>query len=151
MFELRHLHAFIAIAEELHFGRAARRLHMTQPPLSQSLRQLEAGLGTLLLRRTTRSVELTAAGKVFLARARTVLREAQDAAQAARRAASGEEGRLVIGFVPSAAFALLPRMIRAYRASYPRVGLDFIEMTTLPQSEALRRSRIDVALMRPPV
>src|SRR5690348_10520802 len=99
--ELRHLRAFVAVAEERHFGRAADRLHMAQPPLSQQIRRLEAELGVELLHRTTRRVELAPAGEVLLERARGILADADAAADDARRAAEGEVGRLAIGFTGS--------------------------------------------------
>ena len=113
--ELRHLRSFVAVAEERHFGRAAERLHMAQPPLSQQIRRLEAELGVTLLHRTTRSVELAPAGEVLLARAREILAAVDGAAEDARRAARGEFGRLAVGFTGSATYALLPAVAAALR------------------------------------
>lgn len=151
MYELRHLRAFRAIAEELHFGRAARRLHMTQPPLSQLLKQLENAIGEKLLNRTTRTVELTPAGREFLVHARAILEAADKAPLEAKRAASGEAGQLTIGFVPSAAYQFLPRMIRAYRQAYPDVRLYFREMVSTRQFDELGRGKIDIGLVRHPI
>lgn len=150
MFELRHLRAFVAIGEELHFGRAAQRLRMTQPPLSQLLKQLESQVGAQLVRRTTRHVELTPSGSLFLERARAILSAAQHAARDAARAADGHAGKLVCGFVPSAAYQFLVPMITAFRKDFPDVELQFREMTSGRQLEALRRATIDIAILRTP-
>ncbi|MGZ3460245.1 MAG: LysR family transcriptional regulator, partial [Archangium sp.] len=108
--ELRHLHYFIAVAEELHFGRAAVRLGMAQPPLSQQIRRLEEELGVLLFERSQRHVKLTEAGEAFLREARLVLAQTEHAALAALRASRGQEGFLTIGFVGSVAFLLFPTL-----------------------------------------
>ena len=113
--ELRHLRYFRAVAEELHFGRAAERLHIAQPPLSQQIRQLERELQVTLLTRTTRSVELTPAGRAYLLRAVAILDDVDDAGEQARRISDGLEGRLVIGCVGSATYSLLPRLVRTLR------------------------------------
>jgi DNA-binding transcriptional LysR family regulator len=150
--ELRHLRYFVAVAEERHFGRAAARLHMAQPPLSQQIRNLEAELGVVLLRRTTRRVDLTAAGESYLARARAILADVGDAAAEARRVAEGLVGRVVIGCVGSATYSLLPALARTLREELP--GLDFAfrgEMLVPDQVAALLDGRIDLALLRPPV
>src|ERR1700690_2353913 len=110
--ELRHLRYFVAVAEELHFGRAAARLRIAQPPLSQQIRSLEQELGVALFTRTTRRVELTPAGRALLPEARQALEQAARAALTAQRASRGEIGRLAIGFVPSADLDLLPRVLR---------------------------------------
>ena len=121
--ELRHLRYFRAVAEELHFGRAAERLLIAQPPLSQQIRQLERELGVTLLTRSTRSVELTPAGRVFLDRTVKILAAVDDASEQARRIADGMEGRLVIGCVGSATYSLLPLLVRALRKTLPAVDL----------------------------
>src|SRR5215213_760665 len=110
--ELRHLRYFVAVAEELHFGRAARRLRLAQPPLSRQIQGLEGELGVRLLERNKRRVELTAAGRVFLDGARRVLEQADQAVTAAQRAGRGETGRLTVGFVGSATYGLLPEILR---------------------------------------
>src|SRR4051794_11401244 len=121
--EIRQLHAFVAVGEELHFGRAAARLHMAQSPLSQLIRRLEVDVGTPLLRRTTRRVELLPAGEVLLDRAHAILAAASAAEEDARAAASGELGRLAIGFTGSMTYALLPHLAKAPRAELPRARL----------------------------
>ncbi|CAN5149173.1 LysR substrate-binding domain-containing protein [soil metagenome] len=145
--ELRHLRYFVAVAEELHFHRAAERLHIAQPPLSQQIKQLEAELGTMLLRRTSRRVELTDAGHVFLGWARRMLRDADLAVESARRTARGELGWLTVGFVDSASYGLLPHILRAYRARAPGVQLELRELTTEHQLSALS-DELDVGLVR---
>lgn len=150
--ELRHLRYFVAVAEERHFGRAAERLHMAQPPLSQQIQQLEAELGVTLLHRTTRKVELTDAGTVYLKRARAVLAAVDDAAAEAQRVAEGLQGRLVVGCVGSATYSLLPAFARALREQLPDVDFVFRgEMLAPDQLESLLARRIDLALLRPPV
>ena len=116
--ELRHLRYFVAVAEELHFRRAAERLHMSQPPLSQQIRQLEEEVGAQLLLRNQRKVELTAAGAAFLVRAREILDAVEDAARQARRVQRGEVGRLAVGFVGSAMYIVRARAA----ARVPRAG-----------------------------
>jgi DNA-binding transcriptional LysR family regulator len=151
MIEIRHIRAFVAVAEELHFGRAARRLHMSQPPLSQTVRQLEEQVGALLLNRTTRSVSLTPAGRAFLARVRSIPQAIEVAEQDARRAAEDGPARLAVGFTASTAHEFLPVMIRAFRAVHPDVELHMREMTSVPQLADLRSGALDVALLRPPL
>lgn len=150
--ELRLLRYFIAVAEELHFTRAAERLHMAQPPLSQQIRQLEEELGVALLARTRRRVELTEPGRQFLADARRILAEVDQAVHRARRAARGEVGELTLGMVTSAALEdTLPRLLRAYRQRYPSVAITLRELSTGEQLAALREGRIDLGFLRPPV
>ena len=129
--ELRHLRYFVAVAEERHFGRAAERLHIAQPPLSQQIRRFEAELGEPLLYRTTRSVELAPAGEALLERAREILAAVDSAVEDARRAARGEYGRLAIGFTGSSTYAMLPSLAAAHargaarrRARPPRRAAD---------------------------
>jgi len=147
-FSLRSLNSFVAVAEELHFGAAAERLHMTQPPLSQQIRLLEEALGTELFVRSTRSVQLTVAGKVLLERARRLLADSEAAAQEVKRAGRGELGRLVLGFPNSAAYRLLPRALRLYKSRYPQVELDLREMLSSSLLDALHSRQLDVALVR---
>ncbi|SDG04147.1 DNA-binding transcriptional regulator, LysR family [Lentzea fradiae] len=150
--DLRQLRYFVAVAEECHFGRAAARLHMAQPPLSQQIRTLEDDLGVQLLRRTTRRVELTEAGAAYLDRARKILAAVDDAGHEARRVAAGSVGRLAIGCVGSATYSLLPALARGLSAELP--GVDFAfrgEMLVPDQVRALRSGDIDIALLRPPV
>lgn len=150
-FDLRHLRYFLAVAEELHFGRAAKRLNIAQPPLSQQIRQLELAVGTRLFDRDSRNVKLTPAGAAFVEGARTTLDEAVRAAEVARRAAIGESETLRIGFSDSAALSVLPQMLRRFRSAHPHVHLDLSESPTQVQLDAVGRGRIDVALVRGPV
>lgn len=149
--ELRHLRYFVAVAEELHFGRAATRLLIVQPSLSQQIRQLEDELGFPLLRRTKRSVELTDAGKVFLTEARNVLTQVQEAKRAAQRAYRGEIGRLVIGYISSSTYDLLPMMLSAYRERFPDIDVALRELTSQEQLRALEEESIQVGLLRLPI
>lgn len=150
--ELRHLRYFVAVAEECHFGRAAERLHIAQPPLSLQIKQLETELGVTLLIRSTRKVELTAAGQRYLERAREVLAAVAAAGDEAERVASGEIGRLAIGFTGSATYELLPTLTRVLRADFPRIELDLKgEMLTPDQVEALHDRTLDLGFLRPPV
>jgi len=150
--ELRHLRYFRAVAEELHFGRAADRLHIAQPPLSQQIRQLERELGVDLLVRSTRRVDLTPAGEAYLLRAVAILDAVDDAGRQAQRVADGSEGRLSIGCVGSATYSLLPRLVRALREALPGVDVSVRgEMLAPAQITALLAGEIDLALLRPTV
>ncbi len=149
--ELRHLRYFVTLAEELHFGRAAERLHIAQPPLSQQIRQLERELGFELFHRTKRSVQLTEAGQVFLSEVQQILKQLQQAIQAGRQTSRGEIGQLVVGFVSSAAYNILPTLLRTFRSSVPGVRLELHELTTDQQLEWLREGRMDVGFLRPPI
>jgi DNA-binding transcriptional LysR family regulator len=149
--ELRHLRYFVAVADELHFSRAAERLHIAQPALSQQIRQLEDELGVALFSRTKRHVELTPAGHTFLTGAQQVLAHAERAVDTAQRAGRGEIGRLVIGFVPSADLDILPRTLRVWRARFPHVDVELHTLLPSQQVKALRDGRIQVGLVRLPV
>lgn len=151
MIELRHLRYFIAVAEELHFGRAAKRLHMAQPPLSQQIRQLEVELGFQLFYRTKRNVELTEAGTLFLAECQRLLRQLEQAIERGRQTSRGEQGQLVIGFVSSAAYNVLPDILQLFRASTPGVSLELHELTTDQQVQWLKAGRMDIGFVRPPI
>lgn len=151
MFELSQLRCFVAVAEELHFGRAAERLNMTQPPLSRQIQLLEHQVGTQLLERTSRSVRLTAAGRSLLPDAARLLRLADEAAATARRVASGSIGTLAIGFTAAAGYGLLPGLVREIRALSPGVRLTLKEMVSAAQLEALDARQLDLGLIRPPV
>lgn len=146
--ELRHLRYFVAVAEELHFGRAALRLHLAQPPLSQQIRKLEESLGYPLFERTSRSVALTAAGAVFLERAQRTLRNVDRDIDEARSIGRGEVGSLHIGFVGSAMLAVLPAIFRAYRKAYPQVRLHLHESYTSKVMEGLQNGTLDAGLLR---
>lgn len=145
--ELRLWRQFAAVAEELHFGRAARSLHMTQPPLTQAIAQLERLLDVRLFERTKRSVRLTAAGEALLPQVRDLLARAQTLPAQARAAAGGELGRLRIAFVSTVGFALLPQWLRAFRARHPQVQMELIEATGDVQAEAFARGDIDAGFM----
>ncbi|MEB3182692.1 MAG: LysR family transcriptional regulator [Nostocaceae cyanobacterium] len=149
--ELRHLRYFVTVAEELHFGRAAERLHISQPPLSQQIRQLELELGFQLFHRTQRTVQLTEAGQVFLGEVRQIFRQLEQAVQVGRQASRGEMGQLIVGFVSSAGYNVLPVIIRRFRTSIPGVNLELHELTTDTQLQWLRENRMDVGFVRPPV
>lgn len=149
--ELRQLRYFVAVAEENHFGRAAARLHMTQPPLSQTIQALEAALGTDLFERTRRSIALTPAGEALLPEARRILQQAAALPDLARRAASGESGMLSLSFVSTADYSVLPPLLREFRERHPQVHIDLREATTDVQLEDLMQSRIDAGLLIPPL
>jgi len=148
--ELRHLHYFIAVAEELHFSRAAQRLNISQPPLSQQIRQLEDGIGVRLFKRTKRHVELTPAGLVFLDEARRIVAMSEDAVRRTIRADRGEIGQLAMGFIGSANHSVLPHVIREFRRRFPDVETTLTEMNTSHQIEAFLERRIQVGFLRPP-
>jgi len=149
--EPRLLRSFVAVAEELHFGRAARRLHITQPPLSAQIRALEDQLGARLFERDRRHVALTEAGSFLLERARHLLSEAERAAREVRRIARGESGVLAVGYTPTATYDVLPRLVRRFGAVAPGVRLELLELRSSLQCEALRAGRIEVGLACGPV
>jgi DNA-binding transcriptional LysR family regulator len=152
LMELRHLHYFVAVAEELHFTRAANRLGIKQPPLSSQIRQLEEELGTPLFHRRTRGVELTDAGKLLLEEARIILTQVETAKTDVRRCARGETGRIIVGSAGAVYFhPLIPAIIREYRMRYPGIVLAPQASSTAPLVERLRAGRIDAAFVRPPI
>jgi DNA-binding transcriptional LysR family regulator len=151
LFELRQLRCFVAAADELHFGRAARRLNMTQPPLSRQIQLLEHALGVRLFERSSRNVALTSAGRVFLLEARRILRLSESAALATRRVASGEAGTITIGFTAASGYSYLPRLITLCRERLPNITIHLKEMVSADQIEALLSRRVDVGLLRPPI
>jgi DNA-binding transcriptional LysR family regulator len=151
MFEFNQLRCFLAVAEDLHFGRAALRLNMTQPPLSRQIQSLEQELGVTLFERSSRSVQLTPAGRTFLPEARQMLRMAELAAVAAKRVARGEAGVVTLGFTAGSSYAFLPRLVSLAMAEIPDVDLLLREMTTTVQMEALAAGRLDAGLIRLPV
>jgi DNA-binding transcriptional LysR family regulator len=148
MVDVREARYFVAVAEELHFGRAAERLHMSQPPLSQAIKALEHRLGVRLLHRTTREVTLTTAGAVFLDACRTLVGASTAADAAVRQAADGQAGELRIGAVTSAFSDPLPRLLELFQAAHPRVDVRVREVDTHVAVQTLRRREIDVALAR---
>jgi DNA-binding transcriptional LysR family regulator len=148
--DLRLLRSFVVVAEELHFTRAAERLGIAQPPLSQQIRRIEDKVGYALFARGTRRVELTRAGQSLLVTARRLFEQASFGVEAARRAGRGEVGRLRIGFPTSIALTALPAIIRSYRRDYPDVDLELRELSTTPQYEALEAGSIDIGFLREP-
>jgi DNA-binding transcriptional LysR family regulator len=149
--ELRHLRYFAAVAETCHFGRAAERLHMAQPALSQAIRQLEAELGASLFTRTTRQVSLTPAGEFLYEEAQRVLRAVDDSATGVRRVAEGRRGLARLGFTGTAAFTQLPFIARTLQRELPEVALEIHgDLLTPEQSDMLRDGTLDLAVLRPP-
>jgi DNA-binding transcriptional LysR family regulator len=149
--DFRQLRYFIAVAERLHFGRAAAVLHISQPPLSRAIRGLEAQLGVTLLARSRRRVELTPEGARFLEEARRISGQLERAVSELRAIGSGERGRLRIGFVSLADFGVLPGLLKAYKASQPGVTLALREMLSPEQATALAAGELDFGLLLPPV
>ena len=147
--EIRQLQAFVAVADEGHFGRAAARLHLSQPPLSQRIQALEAGLGVALLLRGRSGVRLTAAGAALLPQARALLEQLQRATELARRAGSGASGSLALGFAGSMPFTeAMPRLLRDFRRRWPEVELQLREQPSRVQIDELLARRIDVGFIR---
>ena len=149
--ELRQLRYFVTVAEELHFGRAARRLHMTQPPLSQTILAMEDMLGAALFDRNRRGVALTPAGEALLPEARRLLVQAQQLPELVQKAATGAVGHLSLAFVSSADYSVLPPSLRAYRAAFPHVQITLKEATSDVQLEDLLQGRVDAGLLIPPM
>src|SRR5260221_5344358 len=150
--ELRHLRYFVAVAEEGHVTRAAERLGIQQPPLSQQIRALETELQVQLFRRKPRGVELTQAGQALFAEAQSILQQVEHAVGAARRTARGEAGRIGLGFTSSASFhPFVPRLIRDYRAAHPLVALSLEESGTGELVASLLDERLDAAVVRSPI
>ena len=149
--DLRQLRYFVAVAEERHFGRAARKLSMTQPPLSQAIRALEDTLGVELFARTKRSVELTPVGADLLPEVRKLLAQADALRPHAQSLARGEAGALSLAFVSTADYGLLPHLLREFAVRHPRVRLNLAEATSDVQIEELAAGRIDAGLIIPPL
>ncbi|MEI2414743.1 LysR family transcriptional regulator [Orrella sp. JC864] len=150
MIDSRLLQVFAVVADELHFGRAAQRLHLSQPPLSQSVRRLEELLEVKLLERTTRSVRLTAAGAELHRRIKRLADDSDAMVRAVRQAAKGQTGQLLIGLTPSSAYSNLPQALLGFRQRYPGILVDLQEMNSSEMPEALHTRRLDLALLRPP-
>src|SRR6201990_596113 len=146
--ELRHFRYFVAVAEELHFGRAAQRLNLAQPPLSQQIRKLEELLGYPLFHRTSRSVRLTVAGDALLQRARRTLRNVQRDLDETRSVGRGDVGSLHVGFIGSAMLTTLPSIFRSYREKYPQVRLHLHESFTALVTEGLENGTLDAGILR---
>ena len=149
--ELRHLRYFVTLAEELHFGRAAEKLHISQPPLSMQIRALEGELGVMLFNRTQRHVALTQAGHALLQEARQILARVEQAVLVTRRAGRGEIGELAVGFISVADYNVLPVVLREFRRKFPLVNLTLREATTDAQIRDLIAGRLDVGFLLPPV
>jgi DNA-binding transcriptional LysR family regulator len=151
MFTLAQLGCFVAVAEELHFGRAAARLHMTQPPLSRQIRLLEQEIGVQLLDRDGRTVRVTPAGRVFLAEARRILRLAEESSLAVRRIPTGTGGTLTVGFTAASVHGYVQSFLRLIAAELPHVDLVLREMVTADQVEAIAAGDVDLGFARPPI
>lgn len=150
-FELRHLRYFVAVAEELHFGRAARALNISQPPLSRQIQDLERNVGTLLLNRSAKSVTLTEAGKVFLAESKRILAQVYRSVDTVRRATAGETGRLEIGFAPFFDSHLLPALRHVLGERYREAEITFHRLSSEEQVRLLRNGALDVGLVMLPI
>jgi DNA-binding transcriptional LysR family regulator len=151
VYDLKQLRCFVTVGEELHFGHAAKRLNMTQPPLSRQIQMLEYALNVQLLVRTSRSVQLTPAGRTFLTDARRILALAENAASAAMRVSKGEAGLIRLGFTAASSYSFLPKLLAYVKSELKNVEVELSEMVTIRQIEALRESRLDLGLVRPPV
>lgn len=151
MIETTQLRCFIAVAEELHFGRAARKLNMTQPPLSRQIQLLERALGCELLERTSRSVSLTKAGQSLFADARKVMRLLESAAESVRQVSEGRKGDIRCGFTAASAYQFLPDLVLRLARTMPDVTLTLKEMVSRRQIEALESAELDLGMLRPPV
>jgi DNA-binding transcriptional LysR family regulator len=149
--ELRQLRYFLAVAEEMHFGRAATKLHMTQPPLSQAIQALEANIGAQLFIRTTRSIALTAAGSALIPEAKKILQQTKTLPQLVQRAASGEVGNLSLAFISIADYSILPPFLRQFRHHHKEVRIELREATSNVQLELLEKSEVDAGLLIPPI
>jgi Transcriptional regulator len=145
----KQLTYFIAVAEELHFGRAAERLDMAQPPLSRQIKLLEESLGAVLINRCRNATSLTQAGERLLERAQSIMEQLNDTRLEVKRLGQGAEGRLRVGFVGSATFGILPNILKSYRATYPDVNLSLIPMNNAKLHRALVTREIDIAFTRP--
>lgn len=150
MVETRLLYQFIAVAEELHFNRAAQRLHMAQPPLSQAIRRLEQEIGATLFERDKRNVALTPAGTRFLAAAKQIVQQLETSIEQTRRIAQGIEGNLTLTFINIAPYRALLHALRRFRTTSPAVSFTMQEATTQEQVQALEEGRADLGFMRPP-
>ena len=149
--ELRHLRYFVAVAEELHFGRAAKRLNLAQPPLSQQIRDLEHELGAMLFQRTSRRVELTVQGRLFLKEARAILAQSIRAKEMVAASQRGEVGSISIGFVTSAIYSVMTPTLREFHLQFPDVEIRCHEMATPDQINALGKGEINIGFLRTPI
>ena len=151
MFEFSQLRCFLAVAEDLHFGRAAQRMNMTQPPLSRQIQLLEHELGVELFERTNRAVKLTPSGRTFLPEAKQMLRLAEGAVVSAKRVARGEVGPVTLGFTAGSSYAFIPKLVATAMKEMPDVDLVLREMDSATQMEALTAGRLDAGTVRLPV
>lgn len=151
MFDLSQVRCFVAVAEELHFGRAALRLHLSQPPLSVHIKKLEGQLGAPLFERSKRHVALTEAGRVLLGRARHLLAETERASQEVARVARGQAGALTLGYTATASHRILPALVPQLKKRLPEVRLELLELQSAQQPEALAAGRIELGLVCAPV
>lgn len=149
--ELRHLKYFVTVAEELHFGRAAKRLCITQQPLSRQIKDLEEELGVELFYRTKRTVRLTEVGEIFLAETKKTLEQADRAVKQVKQASLGKIGQIIVGFTGSALNTMLPAAVRQFKQLYPQVELTLKRLQTSEQVEALNKRKIDLGLLHPPL
>jgi DNA-binding transcriptional LysR family regulator len=149
--EHRLLQSFVAVAEELHFGRAAKRLNISQPPLTKQIQRLERELGVALLERTKRKVELTAAGSVLLEEARSLLQQTEAATELVRKTERGETGHLSVGFIDAAIYSVVPAIVERFTRSYPDVTLELSDLRIPDQVRGVSEGRLDVGFIHPPV
>lgn len=149
--EFRQLRYFVTVAQELHFGRAAQRLDITQPALSKQIRVLETNIGVQLFIRTKRTVNLTKAGEVFLIQTQQLLKQAESAIALAKSTAKGEVGKLTLGFTSTATYTVLPKLIGHFRSLYPQVEVEMLELSTEAQVTALNQNKIDLGFLHPPI
>jgi DNA-binding transcriptional LysR family regulator len=145
------MQSFVAVAEELHFGRAAARLHISQPPLTKQIQQLEQVIGVRLLERTKRKVELTTAGRVFLDEARAVLHQTGKAVELARKAGRGETGHLSVGFIDAAIYSVVPAVVQRFTERYPEVELSLTDLRIPSQIKLVAERQLDIGFVHPPV
>jgi DNA-binding transcriptional LysR family regulator len=151
MFDISLLRCFVTVAEEMHFGRAAERMNMSQPPFSRQIQILERILDVQLLERTSRSVKLTPAGQTFLPEARHILQLLDNATLLAKRIAMGKTGSLKVGFTAMTAVGILPRLVTGFRETFPHAELILQEANSADQQRKLHASEIDIAIVRPPL
>ncbi len=149
--ELRHLRYFVAVGEKLHFGRAAEQLHISQPPLTRQIQQLEEELGVALFTRSNRRVELTAVGQRLLAEAKPLLAQFESLKHHVSETAAGRLGKLAVGFISVADYHVLPSLLREFQSRYPNVTLNLREATTDLQLDALRAGEIDIGIVLAPL
>lgn len=151
MFDLHHLKQFLVVAEELHFSRAAQRLNIAQPPLSQAIKRLEERMGVVLFERIKRNVSLTPAGNMLLIEARRLLASAERTQEMVRQSVQGADGRIAIGFVSAALYKVLPTALKQLKKLFPRADIKLEELTTNAQVAGVKQGAIDIGICHPPV